>query len=291
MHVAGTKGKGSTCKYVNGLLMERYQARLDEVKIGLYTSPHLCHVRERIRINSRPIEETVFTSRFFEIWHKLGLENDSKGSSGSRPGYFRFLTLLAFHVFKSYGVNIAIVEVGVGGKFDSTNIVPNPKVVAITNIHLDHQNQLGKTIEEIAWHKAGIMKTSAPAFTVPQKSAVQAVLSSRAAESNVALESITKQSWINILEDHMALNAALAVRVVGELFKLLRSPELSNDRDRLPMEREELSRGLAKTCLPARHEVVDFRESQWYLDGAHTKESVESAVLWFAGKVSHSNDT
>lgn len=128
-------------------------------QIGLYTSPHLCAVRERIRINGEPISEDVFAQYFFEVWERL--ESDPKTLTPATPIfpiYFRLLTLLAFHTFLSLGVDATVLEVGIGGLYDSTNIVPKPITTGISSLGLDHQAVLGNTIQDIARNKAGSTK-------------------------------------------------------------------------------------------------------------------------------------
>lgn len=135
-------------------------------------------VRERIRINGAPLSERKFAEFFFEVWDKLvnhkEVRNLLLGPSFSgkserhdqkkvpttpdMPGYFRFITLMAFHVFLSSKVNVTVLEVGVGGTYDSTNIVPKPVVTGITALGIDHVFVLGKTLPEIAWQKGGIFK-------------------------------------------------------------------------------------------------------------------------------------
>ncbi|KHJ87024.1 hypothetical protein OESDEN_13209 [Oesophagostomum dentatum] len=112
IHVSGTKGKGSTCAFVESIL------RNVGFRTGLYTSPHLVHARERIRINGKPISETLFAKHFFTVYNKL-----KKECPEDMPPYFKFLTILSFHVFLQEGVDVAIVEVGIGGEYDATNVV------------------------------------------------------------------------------------------------------------------------------------------------------------------------
>jgi folylpolyglutamate synthase len=122
--------------------------------VGLYTSPHLVSVRERIQIDGKPISEEDFTRFFFEVWDRLDPERPL-------PMFFKMLTLVAYHAFISLGVNATILEVGIGGRYDTTNVVPKPIVTGITALGLDHTAILGKTLSEIAWQKAGIFKVRA----------------------------------------------------------------------------------------------------------------------------------
>lgn len=177
IHIAGTKGKGSTCAIIERILSQ-YRISGRPLKTGLYSSPHLMEVRERIRINGEPISKDLFAKYFFEIWDRLEeskglgeasrkdgiaqqLGADKTGPAWDKPGYFRYLTLMAFHVFLREEVDVGIFEVGVGGRYDSTNVLENPLVTGITSLGYDHQGILGKTLAEIAWHKAGIFKVKA----------------------------------------------------------------------------------------------------------------------------------
>eukprot|EP00798_Chlamydomonas_sp_ICE-L_P001558 gene1558-32940_t len=141
IHVAGTKGKGSTCAMVESIL------RQSGYRTGLFTSPHLIDVRERVRINGEMVSKDVFESHFWDCYNKL--EATSTPTMGI-PGYFRFLTILALRIFVSQQVDVVILEVGVGGRVDATNAIPSPVVCGITSLGLDHIDQLGDTIEECA---------------------------------------------------------------------------------------------------------------------------------------------
>ena len=158
IHVAGTKGKGSTSAFCDSILRQTRITAKDGssrfIKTGLYTSPHLQEVRERIRIDGSPVSKEMFAKYFFSVWDRLQ-ESDLKND---KPAYFRYLTLMSFHLFLQEGVDVVILEVGVGGEYDCTNIVPRPVVCGISSLGLDHMSLLGDTIEKIAWHKAGILK-------------------------------------------------------------------------------------------------------------------------------------
>ncbi|KAL7844837.1 hypothetical protein SRHO_G00233760 [Serrasalmus rhombeus] len=115
IHVTGTKGKGSTCAFTEQIL------RNYGFRTGFYSSPHLVQVRERIRINGRPIEKDLFTKYFWQVYNRLDETKESHG--GTMPAYFRFLTILAFHIFLQEKVDVAVIEVGIGGAYDCTNII------------------------------------------------------------------------------------------------------------------------------------------------------------------------
>ncbi|EFE33147.1 folylpolyglutamate synthetase, putative [Trichophyton benhamiae CBS 112371] len=283
VHVAGTKGKGSTCAFVNSIL-EQYRATTGAPeKVGMYTSPHLVAVRERIQINSKPVSEELFTKYFFEVWNALESSAVREGlDPAMKPSYFRFLTLMSFHLFLREEVTVAIYEVGVGGELDSTNIIEQPGVTGITSLGIDHVATLGHTIDKISWHKAGIMKTGCPAFTVTQAPEAMSVLKKRAQEKGVTLglaEIIPALRQVDIkpAEDFQLQNASLAVILASEILRKLNiAPGI--DLENLPVQVVE---GLQRTVWKGRCQLIDRNNQQWHLDGAHTHESLQVASSWF----------
>ncbi len=180
LHVAGTKGKGSTCAMADSIL------RADHLKVGLYTSPHLIDFRERIKVGGEMIPE----ARFSELLQQCqpALEIMRKAPEGIRkPTYFEVLTHLAFLYFQARNVDVAVVEVGLGGRLDATNIC-NPTVCAITNISMDHTAILGNSLDEIAREKAGILKTGVPAVVGPQPPEALKAIVDVATQKEVPLE-------------------------------------------------------------------------------------------------------
>lgn len=161
IHVAGTNGKGSVCQYLSSILSkEGYQ-------VGLFTSPHLETVRERFCINNELISTEEFTTLISTLKDVVdGLKNHT-----FQPTYFELCTALAFLFFNKHNVDYGIIEVGLGGKYDSTNICI-PIISIITNIHLDHQRILGETIEKIATEKAGIIRDCVPIITAAEGKAL-----------------------------------------------------------------------------------------------------------------------
>ena len=227
IHIAGTKGKGSTSAFISSILAQYMpspsQPKPLLCKIGLYTSPHLRFVRERIQINNEPLSEELFAKYFFDIWDRL--ENAAKARGlpvdvTAKPVYFRFLTLMAFHTYMSEGVDTAVMECGIGGEYDSTNIITAPTVTGVTSLGIDHVAMLGDTIEKIAWHKGGIMKTSTPAFTSSQPAEALEVLKTRAIERSVSLQVVEKNPILSTIKlglaaDFQTLNASLAIAVAS----------------------------------------------------------------------------
>ncbi|KAF9569338.1 FolC bifunctional protein [Agrocybe pediades] len=282
IHITGTKGKGSTSAFTESIIRHARPGW----KTGLYTSPHLVAVRERIRINGAPISETEFAKYFFEVWDRL-IENNKMEvpTTPPMPGYFRFITLMAFHVFTQLKVDATILEVGVGGTYDSTNIVPKPIVTGITALGIDHVNVLGRTLTEIAWQKGGIFKKDVSAFTVQQPQEGMTMLESRAKELQASnLRVVTDNAELSALKlglagKHQIQNAALAV-------ELARSFLQTKDSNSAEVEglTASFKEGLVETKWPGRCQTIPDPKREditWYLDGAHTVESLQCCVQWF----------
>jgi dihydrofolate synthase / folylpolyglutamate synthase len=173
VHVAGTNGKGSTCAMIEAGL------RAAGVRTGLFTSPHLIEPTERIQIDGIPVSTADF-ERAFNIVH----ETAEKLDLDCHPTYFETVTAMAFWLFREKKIETAVIEVGLGGRLDSTNVV-RPILTVITPIDFDHEAYLGHTIEAIASEKAGILKPGIPAVFAPQRPEAAKVLDARAAELHV----------------------------------------------------------------------------------------------------------
>jgi dihydrofolate synthase/folylpolyglutamate synthase len=164
-HVAGTKGKGSTSALLASIL------RAQGLRVGLYTSPHLAHLGERIAVDGRPASETDLGA----AWDVVEPAVRALLEGGERVTFFEVTTALAFVRFAAAGCDAAVVEVGLGGRLDSTNVV-RPEATAITSIGLDHQDKLGLTLEKIAFEKAGIVKNGVPLVSgVPEGAAAREI--------------------------------------------------------------------------------------------------------------------
>ncbi|KAK6602668.1 Folylpolyglutamate synthase 2 [Botrytis cinerea] len=284
IHIAGSKGKGSTAAFVFSILSEYLADEFDSEdnnsaslkKIGLYTSPHMRSVRERIRIResqatdftNTPLDENKFAHYLSEIWVRLGMDSRELSSS---PPFAKFLTLMGLHAFMQEKVDAAVVE---------------PSVCAITSLGLEHTDILGSTLEGIAWAKAGIMKKGAPVFTAPQDPEAMAVLKTTAAYEGVDLHVVATHPDLESIElglrgDFQRINASLAVAVaakhlcrmgfsgIAETTTFMKSP--------LP---EKFRRGLEKAQWPGRCETRHNHGIRWLLDGAHTIESIEVLGPW-----------
>ncbi|CUS20407.1 LAQU0S01e05908g1_1 [Lachancea quebecensis] len=293
VHITGTKGKGSTAAFTQSVL----QQFGDQIrKIGLYTSPHLKSVRERIRINGQPICEEKFSGYFFDVWDRLEatsspLDNFPHMTPGSKPGYFKYLTLLSFHVFMQEGCDSCIYEVGVGGEFDSTNIIESPTACGVSLLGIDHTFMLGETIEEIAWNKGGIFKKGSPAFTIAAQPAEGLkVLKDRAQERETSLTEVPileslKKVKLGIAGDFQISNASLAVALASQhlvsLGVLDQNVQLTPDTE-LP---QRFVDGLTLAKWNGRCQTIQDGAITWLIDGAHTKDSIEAASGWFKGEI------
>uniref|UniRef100_A0A8B9QW37 Folylpolyglutamate synthase n=1 Tax=Anas platyrhynchos TaxID=8839 RepID=A0A8B9QW37_ANAPL len=214
IHVTGTKGKGSACAFTERIL------RGYGLKTGFYSSPHLVQVRERIRINGQPLSKELFSKYFWLVYNRL--EETKDAAQASMPAYFRFLTIMAFHVFLQEKVDLAVLEVGIGGAYDCTNIIRTPVVCGVSSLGIDHTSILGDTVEKIAWQKGGIFKPGVPAFTVPQPERPLEVLRDRARELGCplyvcpeldAFEAGSQALELGLAGGHQRSNAALALQL------------------------------------------------------------------------------
>lgn len=303
VHVSGTKGKGSTCAYTEAIL------RSYGYKTGFYSSPHLVAVRERIRINGKPISKALFAKHF---WDTFDILTDFEQRSGEKvPMYFAFLTMMAFRVFMHEKVHVAVVEVGIGGEYDWTNVVDQPSVVGITSLGLDHTKLLGDTIEQIAWHKGGIMKFLVPAFTVTQPAVAMDVLQKKAVERRCHLYCVPSLHLYNTNDTFVKLgipgkvqmeNASLAIQLAHFWIKKndpLRFPQVEwgvtpredvwnfsyAETERIlarpfPLPVETI-KGLSKCHWAGRCQLLEQQNASYFLDGAHTLESMEECARWF----------
>lgn len=294
IHVTGTKGKGLTCAFAE-LILNRYRGHGTISKVGLFTLPHLKLVRERIRINGAPINESKFAQYFFEVYDKLSQTTSDatefptlQPSAEVKPMYFKYLTLLLFHVFMREGVNTAIYEVGVGGHYDSTNIIEKPTATGISALGIDHTFMLGLTIDLITWNKTGIFKKGVPAFVLKQTEypELMKVIEERAAERQVlelvvvdADQLLPKNQQLGLSGDFQRQNAALAVRLCdAHLRQLGYSGSDVLDGTTLP---DKFEQGLAGTQWPGRCQTVKTDKVNWHIDGAHTVELIRKSLQWF----------
>jgi len=267
VHVAGTNGKGSTCSILTKILIDHGH------KVGLYTSPHLKKFNERIQINGYQISDEYIATFFNENRAKI---NKIKST------FFETTTVMAFNYFKDQAVDYAVIETGLGGRLDSTNVII-PKVCGITSISLDHTEILGDTIEKIAIEKAGIIKECVPIITFQQEEIVLDVIRKVAEEKNAILDIISDDK-INILEsnekgtlftysgleitlpligDHQVKNCVLAIKIAKKL--LGSSFNIST-----------VKKSVKTTKWPGRLEKI--KNKNMYYDVAHNVEGISAMI-------------
>jgi dihydrofolate synthase/folylpolyglutamate synthase len=181
VHVAGTNGKGSACAMIESAL------RADGLRTGLYTSPHLITPRERIAIEGQMISEDAWVSAFEEV-HGAAERLLASEAVDAHPSFFETVTAMAFLAFARAGVEMVVLETGLGGRLDATNVVEHPEVTVITPIDFDHEAFLGSSIESIAAEKAGILKAGSPAVFAAQRPEALRVLEARALDLDVAVK-------------------------------------------------------------------------------------------------------
>ena len=255
IHVAGTNGKGSVCSIIASVLKESGQ------KIGLYTSPHIYKYTERIKINGEDIPENIFAKYVFEI-------TDTAEKNNIPLTEFEILTAVMFKYFFDENIDTAVLETGLGGRFDATNVIKSNLCAIITHIDLDHTDRLGDTKEKIAFEKAGIIKPNCPVITSEGYEAIK----DKADGCNsllIMVNPIADTSELSLKGTYQQENLSLALEAINFVF-----PEIS---------REIIDEGLKKVKHPCRFEYLKDRNI--LIDGAHNpngiRELKKSLDLYF----------
>jgi folylpolyglutamate synthase len=274
IHVSGTKGKGATSAFTESFLRAHGKRTGFPQKTGLYTSPHLVRPEERIRINFEPLSQDHFTKYFFEVYDCL---SNAVSDDFGIPRTLQLFALISFHAFIREDVDVAIYETHHGGEYDATNVISRPVVTAVTTLGMDHVNDLGPTLEDIAWHKAGIFKPGAIAFSAPQKDTAAEVLRRRAVEKGVLLEFIQTSSDLpqstKLAPAVQKINCSLAIATANGFLK--RRTEGDS------LQPADIEIGLDQYYWPGRFEIIRDGQVNWCLDGAHNEVSVSAAAEWF----------
>lgn len=287
IHVAGTNGKGSVCAFLTSMI------RGAKIPCGTFVSPHLVDIRERFLINGEIVPEPDFIKAFLEVQHACRIW-EKRGEP--HPTYFEFLFYMGLCIFRNAGVRVLVLETGMGGTYDVTNVVENPLVSAITSISIDHTAFLGSTIQEIAAHKAGIIKPGRPVVYDGSSPEAAAVIFAKAKEMKSEGFPVTPDKVrcgirtrlvkspdpvdpgaagfqnmifsyrggetlfeIPFVAPYQLMNAALAIRAL----------EVSG----LPVTPVQAAEGVKKAKWPARMEEIS---SGVYLDGAHNEDGIRA---------------
>jgi dihydrofolate synthase/folylpolyglutamate synthase len=301
VHIAGTNGKGSTAAMLASIL------RAAGLRTGLYTSPHLLRINERIRLDGVDIDDADFAGTFDRI-HTVIEELLATGALAAHPTFFECVTAMAFDFFAREKVDAAVIEVGMGGRLDSTNVIV-PEVAVITQIDFDHENFLGHSIEEIAREKAGIIKPGAWVVSAAGHPAAQEVVRRRVAEQNarlVELDAVCRASNLRaedgcyrfIATTNLPGGATGAIEIclplagrfqVRNALTAIVAARLLAERG-FPVDDAAIRGGLAEVRWAGRLERLQERPAV-YLDGTHNPAgSRELVAFWdeqFAGRRIH----
>ncbi|MCQ9206594.1 MAG: bifunctional folylpolyglutamate synthase/dihydrofolate synthase [Omnitrophica bacterium] len=278
IHVAGTKGKGSTASFIANILEEA------GFRVGLYTSPHVTDARERIKINSETISEP-------DLAHQAGIARQllEENEPGFDPTYFEIYTAIAFNYFREKKIDYGVIEAGLGGRLDATNIV-EPAVSIITPISYDHVRILGNTLADIASEKSGIIKRGATVVSAPQEAEALSVIRMACESSGVRLVLVGRDVGIkevrgdyekeifnvrgafedyrncriHLIGRHQTINATSAIAAA----ECLREKGVA-------ISGENIKNGIEKTRIPARCEVIG-KKPYIIIDGAQNKASARA---------------
>jgi dihydrofolate synthase / folylpolyglutamate synthase len=288
VHVAGTKGKGSTCEMTAAALEGCGYA------VGIYTSPHIVDIRERVRINRRMIEKDTF----LDVATRVARAGELIASTAGECTFFELMTAIGLLHFSEQAVDVAVIEVGLGGRLDSTNVI-TPEVAAVSSISMDHWQILGDTLEKIAREKAGIFKPGIPSLTVEQKPGVIDAMRDVATQNGTTLSVIGQD-----IDFSMRFEASGGGASGGPQTKVcLTTPRVNYEHVIVPMKGEHQAhncglalaildrlvergfscpeagvvRGLSTVNLPGRMELA-ATSPRIILDGAHNRDSVRALI-------------
>lgn len=277
VHVAGTNGKGSVCAMIESVL------RASGKKTGLYTSPHLFQFNERFRINGQDISNADLEQLIADV-------EAAAAKIDTRPAtFFEISTAMAFELFKRNQVDYAVIETGMGGRWDATNVV-QPILSVITRIDYDHAEYLGDDIEKIAWEKAGIIKEGAPVICGPMPVAAESVIYKEAAEKKVPILGSDEAAFFDVLENRRT-DQLLDIEASGTSYHAVRLPlggsfQLENcglavaaleDLSDIEGLSLQMKKGLETVKWPGRFQMLKMKPPMIY-DGAHNVSGARALV-------------
>ncbi len=279
VHVAGTNGKGSTSLFISSVLKE------SKYKVGFYSSPHLIHFAERVRINGIPVSEKLLTESIRKLAKKIEESPERMG----RPTYFEFGTALAFECFARAGVEVAVIETGMGGRLDATNVL-KPILSLITNISLDHMEYLGNDLESIAKEKAGIIKDGVPLVTGEENPGLVRIFEDTCKEKGSDIFKVRDVFELAQVSSSLAGQKIVVKQKGGSNFEvstpMLGDFQLKNARLALTalevlrycgynIEKDSIISGFQKASWPGRVQVLSQKPAI-IIDGAHNVEAVKA---------------
>ena len=277
IHIAGTAGKGSTCYLISRLL------EAHGFKVGLHLSPHLTDVRERFQMNNKIISKKEF---IFYLNKIIPFINKVEQSEYKDLSYFEVLVGLAFYIFADKGVNYAVMETGLGGLYDATNISDRKdKIAVLTKIGFDHMEILGETLEEIAFQKAMIINNNSQVVSIKQSKEVgkiiEEVVKKKKSKLYLSNDRLQNNIQLSLIGDYQKENASLALKTV-ELIAL---------RDGFKVDEEKVRQVFATAHFPGRFDIKRIKGKTVVLDGAHNPLKMDSFTralkLKYPGKKFH----
>ena len=274
VHVAGTNGKGSTSTAISNVLCEA------GYRVGLYTSPYVTHFLERVQFMGKPVDEAVFAQSVDKV--KAAVESLEK--QGETITEFEALTAAAFLCYKSLCCDVVVLEVGLGGRLDATNIIDTPLVNVITSLSIDHSAILGNTIEEIAFEKCGTIKQNGKLVCSYGQPAGALDVIRKTVEDKSNTLVIPDESVVNIIKSDVFgteftyKNNEYTVRMAGahqvkNMTCVIEACDIL--RESLEISQEHITDGIAKTVLPARVEVMCGKPLV-ILDGGHNEDGAKA---------------
>ena len=274
IHVAGTNGKGSFCSMLSSVLKE------SGLRVGLYTSPYIVRFNERMQVNGEPITDEMLAAICDEI------RPYAEGMT-DKPTEFELITVIAFEYFKRMRVDVVVLECGMGGRLDSTNIIDSPYLSVITGISLDHTAFLGSTVEEIAREKAGIIKPGTPVLYGGNSKSAADVIAERAKTlgseftamdyDNLCLHSANLDGAELSYKSHTGIRIKLlGLYQARNCALVLEATDILQKRG-LGISGNAIRRGLENARWPARFEII-ADDPLTIFDGAHNPEGIESAT-------------
>jgi dihydrofolate synthase/folylpolyglutamate synthase len=280
IHVAGTNGKGSVCAMMASAL------RVSGARTGLYTSPHLVDPRERIQIDGQWITEAEWCTAFDEV-HAVAERLLARDTIPSHPSFFETVTAMAFSAFARAGAEMVVLETGLGGRLDATNVV-TPELAVITAVDFDHEAFLGSSIESIAAEKAGILKAGRPAVFSGQRPDALRVLEHRALELDIPVHHSSEWRLENLRVDRygsqFTLSADESMEIVSPLAGVHQVENARTAATALALAgvpRIAIQQGIARAVWPGRLERV-AQDPDVILDGAHNPAGARALAAYIS---------